>query len=122
MKESDYKSLIVKSIRKEGGYARRIEDQFSVGMPDMVLMPLRCPVIWAEIKVVSGYTFGPTPRQLIELQRLYRSPYSIPCVIGVKKGRYFIGPPKAHMNLQECDEMDENETISDLIRRFVAHV
>jgi len=122
MTESDVKRKIVNSIREEGGYARRIEDQFSVGMPDLVLMPLRCPVVWAEVKVVEGYTFAPTRRQLIELTKLRRPPYSIPMMIGYKRGIYYISPPKEKIKLEDCDEQHENETISDLIRRVLSHV
>ena len=122
MNESGVKSAIVKAIRDEGGYARRIEDQFSVGMPDLVLIPNRCPVVWAEVKLVSGRTFHPTQRQLIELHRLYRSPYSIPIMIGWKAGTHYISPPKITARLEECDAQEDGESIGDFIRRALSHM
>ena len=122
MIESDIKRGIVDAIRAVGGYARRIEDQFTVGMPDLVLIPMKCPVVWAEVKMITGCSFGPTPRQLIELNKLQRSPYSIPMVIGWKRGIHYISPPKATIRLEECDEQQENETIGNFIRRALSHV
>jgi hypothetical protein len=122
MNESDVKRKIVDAIRAEGGYARRIEDQFSVGMPDLILIPRACPVVWAEVKIVDGNVFGPTPRQLIELEKLQRSPYSVPMVIGWKRGIHYISPPGLKIRLGECDEQREDETIGDFIRRALSHV
>lgn len=122
MNESEMKRRIVETVRKEGGYARRIEDQFSVGMPDLILMPLRCPVIWAEAKIVTGQTFGPTQRQLHELTALRRSPYSVPMMIGYKNGKHYIAPPALKIKLDQCDEQQEAETVADLIRRAISHV
>lgn len=122
MKESAVKRKIVESIREDKGYARRIEDQFSVGMPDLILMPVRCPVIWAEVKMVDGYTFHPTQRQLIELGKLRRPPHSYSMVIGWKAGILYISPPKLDIRLEDCDEQQEGESISDFIRRSMSHI
>lgn len=122
MNESECKRRIVEAIRGEGGYARRIEDQYSVGMPDLVLIPRNCPVVWAEVKMVMHNIFGPTPRQLIELQKLQRSPYSVPMVIGWKRGIHYISPPKEVIRLEECDEQRQDETMGDFIRRALTHV
>ena len=122
MNESDVKRDIVKAVRAEDGYARRIEDRFSVGMPDLVLMPVRCPVVWAEAKIVLGYIFGPTRRQLIELQKLHRPPYSISMMIGWKDGKLFISAPKIKIHLEQCDKQEDGETVSDFIRRSLSHV
>ena len=122
MNESDVKRKIVESIHKEQGYARRIEDQFSVGMPDLVLIPLHCPVVWAEVKMVSGRQFGPTMRQLVELMRLKRPPHSIPIMIGYKEGVHYISPPRKAVSLYECYKQEPRESIGDLIRRALSHM
>ncbi len=116
--ESDVKRDIVNVIRFEGGYARRIEDKFSVGMPDLVLIPMRCPVTWAEVKIIRSTTFGPSPRQLVELQKLHKPPYSFPIVIGYKDGTHYISGPQLEINIHECVTQELGETIGHLIRRF----
>jgi hypothetical protein len=121
MSESFVKRNIVKTVRAEGGYARRIEDQFSVGMPDLVLIPLGCPVIWAEVKLVPGNTFGPTPRQLIELTKLHHPPYSLSIMIGSKNGVLYLSRPQAKIKLEGCI-VQQQESISDLIRRSIPYV
>lgn len=85
--ESDIKRSIVKIIREEGGYARRIEDKFLVGMPDLVLIPKHGLVYFAEVKIIRGKAeiecrFGATPRQMEELKRLYGvSEHVVPLLI-----------------------------------------
>lgn len=70
MKESDFKGEIVKKIRAEGGYGRRIEDQFAVGIFDVILIPKGGPVFFVEAKVIRSSNWGASTRQMIELQRV----------------------------------------------------
>src|SRR5690348_12423936 len=83
MLESEVKRRAVKALQEAGWYARRIEDSFSVGFPDMTIRGPKIDVVFAEWKVFKGNVFGPTPRQLVELNRL-QAPHSRPCtcVIG----------------------------------------
>ena len=119
MQESEFKEKLVREIRHEGGYARRIEDQFSVGMPDMVVIPKGCPVIWMEAKIVAGQILKPRPRQLIELTRLYRPPHSITALIGWKAGYAYLAPPEDNVPLKACMKQQLNETYGDFFRRFL---
>lgn len=64
--ENWYKTALVKQARDCGAYARRIEDQYSVGVLDMVFVVPGRPVVFAEGKRIMGKKFGPTPRQGIE--------------------------------------------------------
>ena len=104
--EADIKRSIVKSMHEGGGYARRIEDQFAVGMCDMLLIPKGLPVFAAEIKRVRDNVFGPTPRQLIELHRIRdvadRGGHIIPVMIGWHEGVYYFHSPKVKINRAEC--------------------
>ena len=106
MNESDVKRAMVKSLMETGGYARRIEDQYSVGTFDLILMPLGLPVFMAEVKMIKGYTFGPTVRQLLELERVrtaaYNGGHAIPVMIGYKEGNYYFHEPKASIDCREC--------------------
>lgn len=70
--ESEYKTKIVKQVKDDGGYGRRFEDQYAVGLADMIMIPKGGPVFFCEakiIKLVSG-EFYPTPRQFEELKRV----------------------------------------------------
>lgn len=118
MRESDVKADIVARIKHEGGYGRRIEDKFAVGVPDTVLIPKLCPVIWVEVKVMRDVNMlRPTPRQLIELIRLHRPPHSISFMIGWKDGVLYITPPSEGTHIQHCIKQLPTETVGDLIRR-----
>jgi hypothetical protein len=120
IREAKIKAELAKAIRKEGGYARRIEDKFTVGMPDMVLIPLECPVIWAELKIVTGYVFHPTPRQFVELVRLSRPPHSVGLLIGFKDTLY-VSLPKETVHLEDCFKQEPGESPGSLIRRAIAN-
>jgi hypothetical protein len=106
MKEADVKRNMVKSMQEGGGYARRIEDQYSVGTYDMILILPRLPVFMAEVKMIRDNVFGPTPRQLIELQRIKLAAedggHAIPVVIGFKDGVYYFHKPKMTIDRRDC--------------------
>lgn len=76
MNESQLKSKIVKKIRdNKTGYARRFEDQYAVGLPDMIIIPNGGDVWFMEAKVTRtlNETWGPSPRQEIELDRIVKA-------------------------------------------------
>lgn len=119
--EATVKVAIVNAIRKEGGYARRIEDKFTVGMPDLVLIPLGCPVVWVEVKLTKGNQFAPSPRQFIELVKLDRPPHSMSLVMAWKESRLYVSIPKETVYLEDCFKQEKGEAIGDLIRRAIAN-
>jgi len=88
MNESDVKRDMIKSMKAYGGWGRRIEDQYAVGMVDTILIPRGLPVFMAEVKIVRGPVFGPTPRQFVELMAIHQaaeeSGHVIPVMIGYK--------------------------------------
>lgn len=94
MIEADIKRRAVDTLKAAGWYARRHEDQFGVGFPDMLIRGPNIDAIWAEWKVFDGNVFGPTPRQLLELMRIQQPhPRPCTCVIGYKRGMYYIAEP-----------------------------
>lgn len=81
--EANFKRRIVDNIKARGGYARRIEDQFSVGFPDLIIQTSEnMPVFFVEAKIVRGPVFGPSPRQYVEMKRLMVSRYAVPVLAG----------------------------------------
>ena len=120
--ESDVKLEIVRAIRKEGGYARRAEDKYTVGMPDLILIPVRCPVIFAEAKIIRTKIWGATQRQWVELTELHRPPHSFGMLLGWKEGTLYACAPATSVTIAECQVQMDDEPIPDFIRRTFMHV
>jgi len=106
--EASIKGVMVKSVQNAGGYARRIEDQFLVGMPDTILIPKGCPVFFAEVKKVRGQQLAPSPRQYIEMMRInnaWMGPKprcAIAIIIGWKDGNYYFHETAEKVFLADC--------------------
>lgn len=102
--ESKVKTAMVKSVRSAGGYARRIEDQFGVGILDTILVPRSLPVFFAEVKVVRDNVFGPTDRQWVEMTRVSAalSLHAIPIIIGWKNGVYYFHEAAPSVDIRQC--------------------
>ena len=66
MSEAEHKLQLVKDVRALGGYARRLEDKYALGLLDLVIKLPGLPFIWAEGKLIEGNAFGPTKRQYEE--------------------------------------------------------
>lgn len=71
--ESQEKTMAVAEVIARGGYARRLEDQYTVGMPDMIVALRNYPVVMLEAKILRGNSFGPSPRQWVEMKRMMTS-------------------------------------------------
>lgn len=118
MNEADFKRELVKRFKKEGGYARRIEDAYSVGFPDLILIPKGGVVFFCEAKVVRGRSFAPTPRQYVELVRLSVSSHAFPCVLGFDGGLTYLHPYAKICPVADCTVMRDGETLQDFFNRF----
>jgi len=106
MNEADVKRNMVKSMKDGGGYGRRIEDQYAVGVFDMILIPFGLPVFMTEVKMIRGLTFGPTLRQHVELERIrhvgHPSGHVIPLMVGFKDGVYYFHTPQMTIRPDAC--------------------
>jgi hypothetical protein len=121
MNEADVKRKIVDDVRANKGYARRIEDQFSVGFPDMIIMLPKIPVLFAEIKMVRGFSFSPSPRQHVELSRMLITSSALPVLIGHKDKVYFIHgltPSLKSIHIDNCVQTQPNETFTETLKRW----
>lgn len=104
--ESSIKRYIVDSMHEGGGYARRFEDQYTVGTYDMILIPFGLPAFFTEVKIIRDHVFSPTSRQAIELQRINdvagQSGHVIPLMIGWREGVFYFSRPKIRINRIDC--------------------
>jgi hypothetical protein len=100
--EADYKRKLVAEInRLPGGYARRIEDRFAVGVLDLLIKYPEVEVIMAEGKLIEGNLFAPTERQYEEGLRLNRAEIE-PFLIGWKQGVMYVSPWVKQADYRDC--------------------
>lgn len=99
--EAAYKTQMVKDVITMGGWARRFEDQYTVGQPDCVfILPNRHPC-FAEVKRFTGNLFGPTARQYVELVNIAKSStFVAACVIGIKDSQFYIANPSLEIDVR----------------------
>jgi hypothetical protein len=106
MNEAAIKRTMVQDVRKHNGYARRFEDQYGVGIFDLILIPKGLPVFFTEVKIVRGDVFGPTPRQLVELNSVDQAMdgfgHAFPLMIGWREGVYYFSKPKFKIDRRDC--------------------
>ena len=104
---------MVKSVKDAGGYARRIEDQYAVGIVDTILIPRNLPVFMAEVKIVKSRSFAPTPRQYVELCKIAEAGgnmgYVIPVVIGWGDGNFYFHEPAEVIQCHDCFSVTTSE-------------
>ena len=104
--EADVKRKMVQSMKDHRGYGRRIEDQYGVGIFDLILIPYSLPVFMAEVKIIKGAAFGPTPRQEEELRRIKEvgsyNGHVIPVMIGYRDGVYYFHAPQDVIYPNDC--------------------
>lgn len=124
MNEADFKRRVVAAVKAEGGYARRIEDKFSVGMPDMIIVPASSPVVFfVEAKIFIGNQFRPTERQLVELRRLHRGPaFGVVLGFDIKNKVAYASHPQEVIRTETALRMNPGETYSSFFNRLATEI
>ena len=116
--ESEYKTALVRAIRKDGHYARRIEDQYSVGFPDLIVVIRGLPPFFCEAKIIRNKTyFEPTERQYIELRRLSIG-QTLPCLLGFDGGELYLHPLSKRAIIGQCLKKHDDETVVEFFQRY----
>jgi hypothetical protein len=95
MLEADLKRDLVRTLLKEGGYGRRLEDKYAVGTLDLLLMTERY-TIYAEAKMLKGIATLPArvaQRAEIERFNAVGNPRAKALVIGYRDGHLGFGLP-----------------------------
>lgn len=117
--ESKKKTALVKRIRKQGGFAKRIEDAYSVGFPDLVIIIPNGPVFFAEGKIIRGGFFAPTPRQGLELERIdISSGIAVPCLVGFDGEKLYLHTRADRAKIDGCLLKRDDELEIDFFKRF----
>lgn len=118
--EAIVKKGMCDDVRRSGGYARRYEDKYAVGIPDTLFVLKGLPPIFAEVKVFIGHRFGPTDRQLVELTRLNANqPHVFGILIGWKDNVYYFSEAKSVAIDSDCFSVTrEPMPFSGQLRQF----
>lgn len=115
--ESFYKGRMVIEVKREGGYATRIEDQYRLGFPDTILVLPSIGTNFVEVKRFTGLQFAPSPRQHIELDRI-NSGGGQAFLIGVKDGIHHFHVSAKICRVENCTVQKDGEPFCDTLRRF----
>lgn len=86
--ETELKQHIVKMMKAEGYYAKRVEDMYAVGTLDLIVAMPSTGLVVVEAKLIRNNLWRPTPRQFIEMERIH-SAGGKTCAVGWKFGNYY---------------------------------
>jgi hypothetical protein len=129
--ESDLKTEFVNSVKQvPGWYATRIEDQYRVGIPDILIGIPYGPSVMIEAKRVAHQSFGPSARQWIELQRWDTAPFHdngqhvlrMSWLLGFKEGVMYLHTAADQVKIGDCLASTPGELPHNFILRFLQHV
>jgi hypothetical protein len=90
--EADHKRDLVREVNLlRGGWARRVEDRWAVGVLDLIIKLPTQLIVFAEGKVITGNSFAPTERQWVEGERIRAAGLDV-ALIGWKEGIAYVSP------------------------------
>jgi hypothetical protein len=118
--EADCKLKLVKEIKLLGGYARRLEDKYALGLLDLIFKLPGRPIIWAEGKLINGHKFGPTPRQYVEGDD-WIGAGALVLLIGWQNKAMYISPWVKQADKRLCWECSGLVTHAESLRTFLDH-
>lgn len=123
--EADYKRQMVKEIKDAGGYGRRIEDQFGVGIFDIIMAMPGTELVSVEVKRFTGNQFNLSPRQAIEMHRMADAGVRVAAVgVLMPIGRIYIhGLTKSNRDTtcltRNSVVQAEGESFPELFKRYI---
>jgi len=113
----------VGALKQRGHYARRIEDQFAVGVLDIITVFKIDEKIWfIEAKIINGNYFGMTERQYVEAQRLTKTANTgvATCLVGYKEAekKWYVSAPSTKVHVDDCLQQGDGELFETLLMRW----
>lgn len=121
--ESPLKTEFVKQLKDDGWYARRLEEKFAVGVPDILLAVPFGPAMLIEAKRFTSDWFEPSPRQKIDLDAWEAKSnshvsYRMAGVLGFKGGLCYLGPVLDRLYTADCIIQQHGERNSAFVIRY----
>lgn len=107
--ENECKTAFCTDVRNTGGFARRIEDQYGVGIPDMLVVPRGGPVFLIEAKIIRSTKWGATQRQGVELTRFRDAVGDTECGIAAELG---FDPANKIMTIRRYGSVDPKDWLN----------
>ena len=101
MNEADRKLGLVKGIKALGGFARRLEDKYALGLLDLVIKLPGQPMFWAEGKLIDGNLFAPTARQYEEGRAWMQAGVEV-VLIGWDRKNMYVSPWVKQADKRQC--------------------
>lgn len=120
-RESKAKTALKKELSDIGHFARRIEDQFAVGVLDMQVAFIHDDKFYLiEAKIVDGQTFGMRDRQFVEALKIKDTGNTaVICLLaGKKDGLWYLHKPSLKTTLSKCVKQEEGEPFETLVNRW----
>lgn len=99
--EASFKAQLVKDVRALGGYARRLEDKYALGLLDLVIKLPQHPFLIAEGKLIEGHAFAPTARQYEEGKAWIKAGVKV-LLIGWHGKSMYISPWVSKADKRDC--------------------
>jgi hypothetical protein len=114
MNEADHKRKLVAEVNGlRGGWARRVEDRWAVGVLDLIIKLPTQLIVFAEGKLVDGNVFGPTERQWVEGERIRAAGLDV-VLIGWRDGITYVSPWVKQADRRNCiSGIDQIRTIKE---------
>jgi hypothetical protein len=117
--EADRKAQLVAAVKAlAGGWARRVEDKWAVGVLDLIIKLPRLPIVFAEGKIIGGNAFGPTERQWVEGERIRAAGLHV-LLLGWKGSVIYVSPWVRQADRRHCEAGIDD--VSAIINYLKAH-
>ena len=117
MNEADFKAQLVKNVRALGGYGRRLEDKYALGLLDLVIKLPQHPFLVAEGKLIAGHAFAPSARQYEEGKSWINAGVKV-LLIGWHQKSMYISPWVKKADKRECYTDHNTDYGLSLLRYF----
>lgn len=125
--ESDHKTKMVATIKKRGGWARRIEDQYGVGILDMIVCTPHTGMFVVEAKRFTNKFFEPSPRQYVEALNVMNAG-GVAALVGFKGNKMYVAngnlanhtskSVKGRVYEEDCVVQRDDEDVYDTLIRW----
>jgi hypothetical protein len=104
--EADRKRSLVAEVKHLGGYARRVEDRWAVGVLDLIIKLPGHELFMAEGKLIKGNLFAPTATQYAEGVKWIKAGVDV-VLIGWQDKAMYISPWVKQADKRDCWQLDE---------------
>ena len=119
MTEADFKRKLVAEIKMlPGGYARRVEDRWAVGVLDLIIKLPGLPIVFAEGKLIRGNLFAPSPAQFAEGNKILAASM-LAVLIGWKDRVMYVSDWVEKAHIEDSFYLGHDAKYADVLAKYV---